>query len=217
MSSSRLERLAPLTGAIFTVIFYVSVFGGGDTPDADEGTAKVVKYWSDNETQQIITAAGITIAIVLFVWFAGTLRSYILEREGGSGRLATTVYAGALLFSAGALVSAGITFATADTAGDIAPAATQAMSALESDLFLPMVGGLALLYLATAVVTLRTAVLPKWLGWVSLLLGIVALTPIGWVPFLITGLWVLAVSVIVYRAQAPATTSRPPATPAAAA
>jgi hypothetical protein len=213
VKSSRLERLAPLTGVVFGVIFTAAVFGSGDTPDADAGAAKVVKYWTDNDTQQIVWSIAGVVATVFFIWFAGTLRSRLLEAEGGTGRLASTMYAGAVLFAAGLLAALGITFTVADTAGDLTPAATQALSALSSDFFFPLVGGVSLLYLPTAVATLRTGALPRWLGWVSLVMGLVAFTPVGWVPFLLVGIWTIVVSVILYRAQAPAVERTPQAAP----
>jgi hypothetical protein len=217
MSSFRLERLAPLTGVVFAVIFYAAVFGSGDTPDADAGPAKAVKYWSDNDTKQIAFAIAGVIATVFFVWFAGALRARLLEAEGGSGRLTSTMYAGAVLFAAGLLANLGITFTVADTAGDLTPAATQTLSALSSDFFFPLVGGGAILYLAFAVATLRTRAFPRWLGWVTLVLGVVCFTPVGWVPFLLLGLWTAVVAVLLYRAgavvAAAAEPTPPPASP----
>ncbi len=149
------------------------------------------------------------IATIFFLWFAGTLCSRLWLAEGGAGRLATTAYGGALIFAAGLLISLALNFTAADTAGSIAPAATQALSALSSDFFFPMLAGGAVLYLATAVATLRTAALPRWLGWVTLALGVVSMTPVGWVPFLLLGLWTLVVSVLLYRGQAPVVAREP--------
>jgi hypothetical protein len=220
MSSSRLERLAPLTGVVFAVIFYVAVALTGDEPEADAGAAKAVKYWSDNDSKEIAVSIGGVLAVVFFVWFAGTLRSRLLEAEGGAGRLANTAWAGALIFSTGLLTLVAISFTAADTAGDVPPTVTQTLSALNSDLFFPAAGGGALLYLGTGVAALRTLALPKWLGWVSIVLGVVCFTPAGFVPFLLLGLWTAADSVILYRSGAaavertPRAATPPPAAPA---
>jgi hypothetical protein len=206
-----MERFAPLTGVVFGLIFTAAVFGSGSSPDADAGPAKVLKYWKDNDTQQIAWSIAGVVATVFFVWFAGTLRSRLLEAEGGTGRLASTTFAGAVLFAAGLLAALGINFTVADTAGDLTPAATQALSALSSDFFFPLVGGVALLYLPTAVATLRSGALPRWLGWVSLVMGLVAFTPVGWIPFLLVGVWTIVISVILYRRGTAAPQPAPPA------
>jgi hypothetical protein len=213
---SRLARLTPLSGVVFAVIFYVAVFGFGDTPSADDKTAKVVKFWTDNDGQQIAVAIMAVIASIFFVWFAGAVRERLAEAEAGSGRRSTTVYAGALLFVVGLLISAGLTFTVADTAGDVPPTVTQTLSALEEDFFFPFVGGLAVLYLGAAAAILTAGGLPRWLGWVSLVLGVVCLTPVGWVPFLLSGLWTAVTAVILYRAGAPAVARSPEAAPPAA-
>ena len=52
--------------------------------------------------------------------------------------------------------------------------------------------------------------LPRWLGWVAILLGVVGLTPIGFVAFLGGGLWILVVSVLLtLRARALTQPPRP--------
>jgi hypothetical protein len=220
MSSSRLERLAPLTGIGFAVIFYVAVALSGSEPDADAGVAKAVRYWTNHDGKEIgLSIAGL-VAVVFFMWFAGTLRTRLLEAEGGAGRLANTAYAGAIVFSVGLLTLVAISFTAADTAGDVPPTVTQTLSALNSDMFFPAAGGVALLYLATGLAALRTLALPKWLGWVSIVFGVVCFTPAGFVPFLLLGLWTVAVAVIIYRAGAPAVertpraAAPPPAAPA---
>jgi hypothetical protein len=213
MSPSRLARLTPLAGVVFAVIFYVAIFGFGDTPSANDKTAKVVKFWSDNDSKQIAVAIMAVIATVFFVWFAGAVRERLVTAEAGSGRRSTTVYAGAMLYAVGLLISAGLTFTVADTAGDVPPTVTQSLSVLEEDFFFPFVGGLAVLYLGTAAAVLTTGGLPRWIGWVSLVLGVVCLTPVGWVPFLLSGLWAAVVGIVVYRAGAPGPVAEAEATP----
>jgi hypothetical protein len=48
---------------------------------------------------------------------------------------------------------------------------------------------------------LSTRSLPVWLGWIALLLGILAVAgPLGFAAFLLFPLWVLAVSIVLFRA-----------------
>jgi hypothetical protein len=215
VSSPRLERLAPLTGIVFAVIFYVAVALSGDEPDADASAAKAVQYWSNHDTKEIILSVLGVVATLFFIWFAGTLRARLYEAEGGTGRLASTAFAGAVMFSVGLLSLVAISFTAADTAGDVAPTVTQTLNALNSDFFFPAAGGGAVLYLATGVAVLRTLALPRWLGWVSVVLGVICFTPAGFVPFLLLGLWVVVISVILYRAQVPAVGRTPRAAPPA--
>ena len=59
-----------------------------------------------------------------------------------------------------------------------------------------MAVGVQLFILSTGLAVVRTGALPKWLGWVAILLGVAGVTPVGWVAFLATGVWVLIVSVL---------------------
>jgi hypothetical protein len=68
--------------------------------------------------------------------------------------------------------------------------------------------------LGAAAATLQTNVMPRWLGWVGLVLAIVTFTPAGFFAFGVIGLWIIAVSIVLSRSAqaAPA-----PAAPAPAA
>ena len=58
-------------------------------------------------------------------------------------------------------------------------------------------------FFASAILALRYAALPKWLGWFSILIGIVLLIgPIGWAAFIFaTPIWTLIVSIWLYHAD----------------
>jgi hypothetical protein len=71
---------------------------------------------------------------------------------------------------------------------------------------------LPVFFFSSAILALRHGALPKWLGWFSVLIGIVLLIgPIGWAALIFaTPIWVLIVSVWLYlRSQtaAPAPSS----------
>ena len=43
--------------------------------------------------------------------------------------------------------------------------------------------------------------LPVWLGWIAIVLGIVGMTPIGWIAFMGTGVWILIASVMLLLSE----------------
>jgi hypothetical protein len=70
------------------------------------------------------------------------------------------------------------------------------------------------------VLALRTRTLPVWLGWVTLVLGIALVTPVGFFALIVGMVWILVVSVMLYRREAgPAGRAGPvePAAPASVA
>ena len=94
----------------------------------------------------------------------------------------------------------------------------QALNVLDNDLFLPLAGGIAVMILASGISLVRSVtLLPHWLGWVAVVIGILGFTPAGFFAFLASGLWVLVVSVLllgrwqaVLDADAPAVGGAPP-------
>jgi hypothetical protein len=48
---------------------------------------------------------------------------------------------------------------------------------------------------------LRHAILPKWLGYVAVLIGLSALTPAGFFGFMATGIWAIIAGLLLYRQQ----------------
>jgi hypothetical protein len=202
---------------VFVVLVVVSIIVSGfDSVSTDDSTVKVIEFWRDNDGQQIAAALISALAMVPFLWFLGVLRSTLRVAEGGTGRLAATAYAGGIVLVGFALVDSALQFATADSVGDVPPNVTQTLSVLYSDFFLGFPVGFGTLMLASALVLLRTRVMPRWLGWFALVLGIAAfLGPIGFGAFLVFLVWVAVVSVLLYQRR-DATPAPPPPAPVAA-
>jgi hypothetical protein len=51
---------------------------------------------------------------------------------------------------------------------------------------------------------LRNATLPKWLGWASVVLGVLAVAwPLGAIAFVIAPVWTLATGIVLFRSKTP--------------
>jgi hypothetical protein len=212
MLSGSWARYAPLSGLVAVAILVASIIVTGfDSVDSNDSTVKVIKFWHDNDGQQIAGAFLGALAAVPLLWFFGSLRSTFRTAEGGTGRLSSIAYAGGIVLVGFAVVDASIQFAVAESVGDVPPAVTQTLSVLYNDFFLGFPVGIGTFLLASSLVILRTGVLPAWLGWVALVLGIVSLTPVGFFAFLVVLAWIAVVSVMLFRQQSP-----PPVAPAAA-
>jgi hypothetical protein len=68
-----------------------------------------------------------------------------------------------------------------------------------------------LVVLCTALVSLRTGLLPKWLTWLSFLVALTMVVSFVFLPFLIFLGWMLVVSIVLI--WKPAGTAAPVATP----
>jgi hypothetical protein len=209
MSGSRWDRLAPLSGVVFFVLIAVTFALSNDTPDTDTSTADTVSYWSAHDSRLIASALTGTFAVIFLVWFGGVLRSALLRSEGGEGRLSLVAFAGILMIGITGGIGSALQFTVADTVNDVPATATQALSVLSEDFFLPFLAGIVLFMFGSGVCVLRHGGLPRWLAWAAILIGVVAVTPAGFIGFLAVLVWVLVASVILYLQGSKAPTPTP--------
>ena len=210
--------LVPLTGAAFVVLVIIGFMIGGEPPEiGDDSAAEITEFYKDNKDKVMIGSAIAVFAASLFVFFGADLRRALSAAEGEHGILPAVAFAGTVVFAVGVAIDGTISFALAESADDISPQAVESLSALFNNDFLPLALGLQLLFLATGLSLVRHGgLLPKWLGWVALLLGVVAVTPVGFVAFLAGAVWVLIASVMLAlraRDRQPPATSTPAAEP----
>ena len=92
-------------------------------------------------------------------------------------------------------------FAAADTVGDVPPLVTQTLTIASNDVFLPTAVGFALFFVAAGVVTVRTGVFPAWLGWLTIVIGVANVSPIGFFALVVGLIWILAISIVLYRRE----------------
>jgi hypothetical protein len=204
----RLSRLAPLTGVLFTVLLVVGIFTGSESPDTKEPPAKIVAYYVTHESEVKTSALLFALAFLALVLFAASLRSYFRRAPEAEG-LSALVLAGAVLMAAGGLISSGVEFGLANEIQHLGPAAVQTLNFItEEAAFLPIIGGAFLLAMGSGLAILRGAALPRWLGWVVLVLGIAALVPPASFPSLLGfALWSVIVSILIYRRLGPGTSA----------
>lgn len=207
-----LARWAPLTGVAFAVLLFVGANVGGNTPDADASPQKVVAYYTSHRGREHASVFLIAYAIVFGLFFAAALRSYLRSRSTESSLIALGVSGMTVLAASGAAVI-GINLAAADVPGKISPTSEQTLNVLQNDVFLGLLIGTGVFLIANGLVIVNSAALPKWLGWVALPFGVIAVTPLGWITLIFAlPLWTLIVSVLIVvrpsaqtRAPAPAT------------
>jgi hypothetical protein len=199
-----LERYAPLTGLLFVVLVLVAVIVGGETPGANDGIVKVIKYWRENDDQAIVASIIAAFSTVALLWFAGVWRAALAAAEKPPARLANTAFAGAVLAAAGWSMLIAFNFMAAETIGDVEPQVTQTFSALQSDFFFPLAIGFSVFLLASGLAMLRTGLFPAWMGWAAVVLGVLCVTPAGFFALLIALAGIIAVSLMLYMRGTPA-------------
>ncbi len=206
--SDRWAQRAPWTGIAAVVFALVVVIVGGESPDSDAGLADIRDFYGD-EGAQIVASIGVAFVAILFTFFAATLRSRMRRVEA----LSNLMLIGGALFATGLAIFAGINFTLVDLVNSdnpISPGALQSLNALNTDLFFPAVVGLAVFYFSTGLAILSTGALPRWWGWISLVLAIFSIAgPLGFAAFVLTLPWTLVSSILLMRDASPESPPRP--------
>ena len=190
------KQIGPLTGILFVVLVIVAFVVGGETPGTDDSAQTIVSFYVDNDSEQSVASALLALACVAFLFFLGSLRRTLRAVAGDEGGLSTVAMLGGLMIVVGASIFAGIGFTLGDTADHLPASAVLTLNALNSDLFFPLAIGTAVFNLGLALAVLRHGGLPRPLGWLALVVGIVGLTPGGFFAFLATGIVVVWASVV---------------------
>jgi hypothetical protein len=198
-------RFAPLTGAIFVVLLIIGFIPlGGDTPGTDDSAAKILSFYDDHQTKEILAVIAVALAALFLALFAVAIRDY-LRNTGGGEFWPTVALVGAAISAAGLFVAGGMHFALIDGANlshgrTLSPDAIVALNALDNDNFIAFSVPLGIMMFGAAGAVLKGgAGLPKWMAWVAILLGICFFTPVGFFAFGLTGIWIIIASVMMYR------------------
>lgn len=200
-TSSRIARLTPLSGIAFVALMVGVISFEGEELDSSAPPADVLAHWSDRADTRLLVASLSAAALLFLLVFAASLRGALRSREPAEASASVVSFAGAVVAAGGLGLSACLTLA-ASRAGDAGSAdAVVPLDHLVQSAWLPITAGLAVMLLAAGIGGLRSGALPKVLCWAAMILGIAFLTPAGIVAFLLSPLWLLAVSVVLYRAQ----------------
>ena len=174
MQESGAQRFAPLTGLLFIVLAIASFATfGDDPPDPDKPLGEIVKFWTE-DTDKLYAS--------LFLPGPGLCRLSCSSGPSCTEPCARTARtsacrwqpSGAVLLLAGGLLFDGTVILTLlETAEDLDPASVQLLGALYENDYMPMAAGTMIVALSSGLAILRTGVLPKWLGWIAILLAVV--------------------------------------------
>ena len=193
------KAIGPLTGILFVVLTIIAFLVSGESPGTDDSTREIVDFYLDNDDSQSLAAALLALGAVALIFFLGSLRRALRAAAGDDGGLSTVALLGGLMIAVGTSIFAGITFTLGDAADELPPAAILTLNALNSDMFFTIAVGTAAFNLALGLAVLRHGGLPRPLGWVALVVGIAALTPLGFFAFLATGIVIVWASVVLAR------------------
>jgi hypothetical protein len=172
------------------------VLVSGEPPDTDASAEEVIKHYDDGKLFVGVITLGL--GAVLFMFFAASLRKHLAA--AGPEWLATLVFGGGIMFSIGLAGFASSQFALLDAADTKNLGAAQALNVIDNNNFPPAILGVCVLLLAVAWHVLSSRSLPRWIGWVSLVIGILSLAgPLGIIAFFLFAPWSFIVGIVLYQ------------------
>lgn len=195
MNQGRWLALCGVVAALLIPVAFTAV--AGNTPDETASGAEVVSFYRDHLIANRVAALMVTIAAVLLVFFAVRLCEVLRSDDLSAAPFPLAAFGGALITSSGLLLGAVLHFALVQTADQKLAPAAQTLNVLDNNDFFAIVGGLAVLFIAAGIATVRRPVLPRWLGWAAIVIGVLCLGgPIGFAGAVLGLLWILVVAIL---------------------
>ena len=190
---SRLARFAPLTGVAFALLIPAGFATGVGAPPI--GATAVRDFFIHNGSASQISDNLWILGFAFLVFFAGSL--YAALRASQS--LATLLVVGAAMMAVGGGTYFGFDFTVSSTAQSLTPDAAQAIAALAVNLVFPLSMGGAVFGVSTGLAIWRTRALPRWLGAVVFVIGLVLGTPLVLIGLLLLAVWSLITAILLVR------------------
>jgi hypothetical protein len=207
-------RWLPLSGAVFVILAVVAVVAlGGDTPQTDDSAAKINAFYDDQSWRQGIAAFVFSASIPFLVIFAATLASVLSPGSGSQSIWRHVLIGGGVLTGATVALSSLFHFALVDAADNhVSPTALQALNVLDANTWVAFNPGLGVFMIGAAGCLLTLSADRRWPGWLALFLGIVLFIPFAdFFALIATLLWIIVMSIIVFRRQQRAVAPAAPA------
>ena len=185
-------RIAPLTGVASVLLLIVALLLEGTPPAADAATDEVVRYYAENEARLLVGTIVASLAAAALLWFGGSMYAIFRAGEGRMRHVAVVTFGGFVVASVGHTMLFGFVLAAAETVGDVSPEITQTLGVLGALLVVPMAVGMLVAMVASAVAILRHDVLPRWLGYFTIVITAAAALSTWFDAYVAVVAWVLA-------------------------
>jgi hypothetical protein len=216
VADARGRRLDAATGVLAALLFIVAFGLPGKPPSPADPINDITAYLLDKRSTILVSDMVAALASAVFIWWLGSVRSYLRAGEGGEGRLSAAAFmgggVGAALVLAGVAAQSGIVLHVGQlTDGNIVRVAFDTYNAI-----IAIAGaGFAVFVAAASCSAARSGALPPGLYWSgSLVAGLQIAScaaiyakdgffasggTLAFIAFLALALWVIVVSVVIVR------------------
>jgi hypothetical protein len=197
MNGSYKSRLLIWSGPLFAIAFVVAdLLLVGDGKGEKATGAEVVQYFEGRQGRTMVEIFAAPAVATLLVLFAGEFR----RRAAAAGELRTAptvMFAGAVVWVTSLVGGAAVDLALASSADNHQEQVAQTLNVLSNDSWIPLIAGVAIFLIGAGGTVLGSGLLPKWLGWVAVVGGVVSLAgPGGFIGFFLAPLWIIVAGAV---------------------
>ena len=188
------DLVGPACGIVFIVLIVVGAGVAGEHDvEISDSSADIARELEDKSDQVDVGSLISLVGFVFFFWFLAYFRRHLKQAEGEDGWLTSVVYGSGLVGTAMILVLISLSLATTSGDYDPDPQAAKALFALTWN-YIWVIGPPLIAFTAAAsIVIIRFAALPRWIGWIGILVALSSFMP--WMGILFFFPWILVVSV----------------------
>lgn len=202
----RIRSLPPLSGVAFVALAVIGLAVTGTTPSPDASADEVVSFYSGEESRARIGIWFFAFAMPFLLLFASNLAG-LPRPEDQDSRVVwrRLLLMGAVIMSAalGVAIITQLALADSSTEPQIAPEVMQALNVISGYVVYGLLPATGAMMLGAAGWLLGRERVLGWLGWTALVLGIGLFVPfIGVLALILSLVWIIVVSVTLFRAHA---------------
>jgi hypothetical protein len=193
------RRLPTLSGAAVVVLVGVVVALLPSTPGSGDSGTTIAAYYNDHQARTAVAAFVIGLTAPLLVAFVSVLAA--ARRNDAERSVAERVLRGGGVLVAGTfLMTAALTFALADVPDKVSGSALQALNLLSNDMWTAWNPAVGVMMLGAAATLRGRAGSLHVFGIVAAVIGVALFIPFAdFFALLATALWLIAVSVVLWR------------------
>jgi len=168
MKNHTWERWGAATGYLVVLLGIAGAAFERGAPPANAPISETLAYFAQYRSELLAQSLLFVLSAGVYLWFFGSLRSFLIRVEGDMGSLSTITFGAGVLWAGiqMAMQSAQIALALS-ASGEVEPSLAALISDLTYSLSVIAYVPMGIMLFAVAVVGFRTGALPVWLSGLS--------------------------------------------------